>query len=71
MRNLARICPCESIFRDDLVPVINKRNIKETELYMIKVYNWVERNFGLKIEELKSSNLLVRSGDRDSCFKEE
>jgi len=71
--SLGKICPCESIFEEDLNSIRSSYDKKATGLYMLEVYNWVERNFGLKLEELKTPHVLIRlgGGPGDRCFKEE
>jgi len=70
--SLGKICPCESIFGEDLISIRSNYDKKATGLYMLEVYNWVEKNFGLKLEELKTPHMLIRTGAGagDRCFKE-
>jgi len=71
--SLGKICPCESIFGKDLISIRSSYDKKAIGLYMLEVYNWAERNFGLKLEELKTPHMLIRTGGGagDRCFKEE
>jgi len=43
-------------------------DLKENVMYMNRVYDWVKKNFGMEIEELKKPDYLVRNSGNGRGF---